>query len=85
MNKPGDLFDDPHLNRSGGLTDIRLPDGRDAKTPLLPVSMDGMRLPNRYDPPGIGEHSSEILSEIGMSPDEIEALRKQGTIKVAPS
>ncbi|MBP0110260.1 CaiB/BaiF CoA transferase family protein [Bradyrhizobium vignae] len=84
VNKPGDLFEDPHLNRSGGLTDIRLPDGREAKTPLLPISMDGRRLPNRYDPPGIGEHSSEILSEIGMSPNEIEALRQAGTVKVAP-
>ncbi|WP_439402823.1 CaiB/BaiF CoA transferase family protein [Bradyrhizobium sp. DASA03068] len=85
VNKPGDLFDDPHLSGSGGLTDIRLPDGREAKTPLLPICMDGMRLPNRYDPPGIGEHSSEILSEIGMSAKEIEALRQAGTIKVAPS
>lgn len=85
MNKPGDLFDDPHLNQSGGLTDIRLPDGGQAKTPLLPISMDGRRLPNRYDPPGIGEHSGEILSEIGMSPNEIEALRQAGTIKLAPS
>jgi crotonobetainyl-CoA:carnitine CoA-transferase CaiB-like acyl-CoA transferase len=47
--------------------------------------MDGRRLPNRYDPPGIGEHSGEILNEIGMSPNEIEALRQAGTIKVAPS
>ena len=28
VNKPGDLFDDPHLAASGGLLDIRLPDGR---------------------------------------------------------
>lgn len=85
VNKPGDLFDDPHLNQSGGLTDIRLPDGRTARTPLLPISMDGRRLTNRYDPPQIGEQTNEILSEIGLSPNKIETLRQVRTIKVAPS
>ena len=32
VNTPGDLFDDPHLAASGGLMDIRLNDGRMAKT-----------------------------------------------------
>jgi crotonobetainyl-CoA:carnitine CoA-transferase CaiB-like acyl-CoA transferase len=31
VNKPGDLFADPHLNASGGLADIHLPDGQSAK------------------------------------------------------
>jgi crotonobetainyl-CoA:carnitine CoA-transferase CaiB-like acyl-CoA transferase len=84
VNKPGDLFDDPHLNQSGGLTNIHLPDGGEAKTPLLPISMDGRRLPNRYDPPQIGEQTREILSEIGVSSSEIETLRKAGTIRIAP-
>jgi crotonobetainyl-CoA:carnitine CoA-transferase CaiB-like acyl-CoA transferase len=84
VNKPGDLFDDPHLNQSGGLTNIHLPDGGEAKTPLLPISMDGRRLPNRYDPPQIGEQTREILGEIGVSSSEIETLRKAGTIRIAP-
>src|SRR5437773_2875999 len=32
VNTPGDLFADQHLNASGGLADIRLPDGRSART-----------------------------------------------------
>ena len=39
VNRPGDLFDDPHLARSGGFLEIRLLDGRLAKTPALPVSI----------------------------------------------
>jgi crotonobetainyl-CoA:carnitine CoA-transferase CaiB-like acyl-CoA transferase len=84
VNKPGDLFDDPHLNQSGGLTEILLPDGRAATTPLLPISMDGQRFPNRYDPPQIGEHTTEILREIGLSPAEIEGLQEAGTVGIAP-
>jgi crotonobetainyl-CoA:carnitine CoA-transferase CaiB-like acyl-CoA transferase len=44
--------------------------------------MDGRRLPNRYDPPRIGEHTGEILSAIGLSANEIEALREAGTIRI---
>ena len=72
MNKPGDLFDDPHLNAVGRAADIHLPDGGEAKTPLLPVSMDGRAAANRRDPPQIGEHTREVLSEIGFSSSEIE-------------
>jgi crotonobetainyl-CoA:carnitine CoA-transferase CaiB-like acyl-CoA transferase len=80
VNKPGDLFADPHLNAAGGLTDIVLPDGRRAKTPLLPISMDGERLPNRRDPPQVGQHTRDVLGEIGLSAGEIAELERSGTI-----
>ncbi len=80
VNKPGDLFSDPHLNKSGGLTEIRLPDGRNTKPPLLPISLDGRRLANGNDPPQVGEHTHDILGDIGFSTNEIAALEKAGTI-----
>ena len=80
VNKPGDLFDDPHLAASGGLLDIRLPDGRTAKTPALPISIDGARLANRRDPPRIGEHTREVLTDIGYAAGEIDDLARSGAI-----
>jgi crotonobetainyl-CoA:carnitine CoA-transferase CaiB-like acyl-CoA transferase len=80
VNKPGDLFTDQHLNASGGLTDIHLPDGRSVKTPLLPISMDGQRLQNRRDPPQIGQHTHDVLSEIGFSPNDVAELERSGAI-----
>jgi crotonobetainyl-CoA:carnitine CoA-transferase CaiB-like acyl-CoA transferase len=80
VNKPGDLFDDPHLNASGGFAGIVLPDGRAAKTPLLPISLDGQRLQNRRDPPQIGEHTHDVLREVGFAEPEIAALAKSGVI-----
>jgi crotonobetainyl-CoA:carnitine CoA-transferase CaiB-like acyl-CoA transferase len=65
--KPGDLFDDPHLNASGGLMDLQLNDGRTVRTPALPFSIDGARLHKRRDPPKIGEHTDEILAELGLA------------------
>jgi crotonobetainyl-CoA:carnitine CoA-transferase CaiB-like acyl-CoA transferase len=84
VNKPGDLFVDPHLLASGGLADIRMTDGRMARTPLLPVSVDGERLSNRRNPPQIGEHTREVLEEIGLEPDEIRALSENRTIAAPP-
>jgi crotonobetainyl-CoA:carnitine CoA-transferase CaiB-like acyl-CoA transferase len=80
VNKPGDLFDDPHLAASGGLLDVRLADGRVVKTPALPVSVDGARLANRRDPPRLGEHTREVLTEIGYSAGDIDDLARSGAI-----
>ncbi len=63
--KPGDLFDDPHLNASGGLMPLTLPDGRTVRLPALPLSFDGQRLAQRHDLPAPGEHTDVILQEIG--------------------
>jgi crotonobetainyl-CoA:carnitine CoA-transferase CaiB-like acyl-CoA transferase len=80
VNRPGDLFTDRHLNASGGLADIHLTDGRSAKTPLLPVSMDGQRLQNRRDPPQIGQHTRDVLNEIGFSSNDVAELERSGAI-----
>ena len=63
--KPSDLFDDPHLNASGGLVPLTLPDGRPIKLPGLPIALDGERMAQRYDLPAPGAHTDEVLAEIG--------------------
>ncbi len=63
--QPVDLFDDPHLNASGGLVPLTLPDGRTVRLPALPLALDGERLPLRHDLPAVGQHNAEIMAEIG--------------------
>ncbi len=63
--KPWELFDDPHLNASGGLVPLTLADGRAVKLPALPLALDGERLTQRRDLPAVGEHTDEILAELG--------------------
>jgi crotonobetainyl-CoA:carnitine CoA-transferase CaiB-like acyl-CoA transferase len=36
--------------------------------------------PNRYDPPQIGEHTRDVLTEVGLAPHQIEELANAGTI-----
>jgi crotonobetainyl-CoA:carnitine CoA-transferase CaiB-like acyl-CoA transferase len=74
ITRPQDLFEDPHLNATGGLADIELPDGRQSKTVLLPLLLDGARPGVRLSPPKLGEHSVELLSELGYSTEQIKAM-----------
>ena len=74
IRKPEDLYDDPHLKATGGLADIRLPDGERAgqtvKTTLFPITMQGKRLGVRMGPPKLGEHTRELLNGIGYSQEK---------------
>ena len=72
--KPDDLFDDPHLNASGGLTPVTFPDGKKTKVPTLPVEMDGQRFGTRLDIPRAGENTRELLAELGYRDEGIRAL-----------
>jgi crotonobetainyl-CoA:carnitine CoA-transferase CaiB-like acyl-CoA transferase len=72
--KPEDLFDDPHLNKSGGLVPVTLPNGTKTKVPNLPIEMDGTRFGTRLDLPRVGEHTRELLNGLGYSGDEVDGL-----------
>ena len=82
--RPDELFDDPHLNASGGFTEITLADGRRVKTPKLPFEMDGRRFGAELDVPVAGSHTRALLAELGFAEADIERLAAAGVI-VAPA
>src|SRR5580692_7517450 len=83
--KPGDLFEDPQLNANGRMLEITFPNGVTAKIPRLPVEIGSHDLALRRQAPAIGEHTTEILAELGLAQNEIDALRKRAIITVGES
>ena len=90
ITKPQDLFNDPHLLATGGLSPVRVPAdasgaGReiDTRTALLPLSMDGQRLPLRSAPPRLGQDTRSLLQSLGYADAVIDTLIQQGTVKAA--
>ncbi|MBM3361698.1 MAG: hypothetical protein FJY42_03380 [Betaproteobacteria bacterium] len=65
ITRPQDLLNDPHLLATGGLAAMRLPDGGETLTALLPITLDGKRPGIRMPPPRLGEHTDEILGQLG--------------------
>ncbi len=80
INKPWDLFDDPHLNASGGLVEMRVAPGKSIRVPTLPLELDGERLAKRNDPPTVSENVREVLAGLGYAPDRIEGLIQRGIV-----
>src|ERR1051326_6691709 len=78
--RPEQLFEDPHLGGSGGLATLTTETGEETKVPLLPLPLDGERLPPRRPLPSIGEDTAEVLRGLGYGQREIEALQNQGAI-----
>jgi crotonobetainyl-CoA:carnitine CoA-transferase CaiB-like acyl-CoA transferase len=78
ITKPHELLEDPHLCATGGLAPITLPDGvsagQTAQTVLLPLALDGERLGVRRSPPRLGEHSAELLAELGYAAEDAARL-----------
>src|SRR5690349_4725065 len=81
--KPEDLFEDPHLNGSGGLVPVTLPNGTKTKVPGLPIEMDGARFGARLDLPKVGEHTRELLADLGYSGEDVERLLKRRVVHAA--
>jgi crotonobetainyl-CoA:carnitine CoA-transferase CaiB-like acyl-CoA transferase len=80
IQRPQDMFDDKHLNESGGMAQVTLPDGQSVKVPMLPFEMDGQRFGTRLNVPALGSHSDELLVELGYTDADIGALHSAGVI-----
>ncbi len=84
VNQPVDLWDDPHMNQSGGLAETQTPTGKRVKLPKLPLRLGGQSFDLRLQPPAVGEGAGDILQLAGLTPEEIKALAAAGVIATRP-
>ena len=81
VTRPEDLFEDPQLNQGAGLLETVFPDGVKTKMPRTPIEMSDHDFDLRLEPPHLGEHTREILSDLGYTSQRIEELSEAGIVK----
>jgi crotonobetainyl-CoA:carnitine CoA-transferase CaiB-like acyl-CoA transferase len=81
LYSPQEALEDAHIRQAGLLVDRQFP-GFARPAPLAPTPVDLSETPGRYRhrAPALGEHTDDILREIGYSDDAIKALRAKDVI-----
>ncbi|RMC32968.1 CaiB/BaiF CoA transferase family protein [Paracoccus alkanivorans] len=65
--RPAEMYDDPHVNRPGGLFESRYEEKKGFRAPGVPVEIEGRPVVSRnVDIPSIGQHNDEILAGLNM-------------------
>ena len=74
VQRPDQLLDDPHLRETGQLLPTPMKSGKIGNLPKMPFNSSDYDFGIRKPPPGLGEHTQEVLVEAGFSQIEIDAL-----------
>ncbi len=79
-----EVFADPHIQARGMVQEMNHPVGGSVRVlgPAAKLSETPVRLARRS--PLYGEHTAEVLAEIGCTPAEIQELEKAGVIATRP-
>ena len=78
MASPLEVIDDPQVVENGYL--VQHPTERRARLAAAPMQFDDEITEVRRPAPTLGEHTDEVLAEVGCSPEDIDSLRAAGAI-----
>jgi crotonobetainyl-CoA:carnitine CoA-transferase CaiB-like acyl-CoA transferase len=74
-----DVFDDPHVVASGVFEQVEHPTEGALRQARTPVTFSASARPELRHTPRLGEHTHEVLAELGVPRDEIDRLVAAGT------
>ena len=77
-----DVVRAPQTEALGILQPLAHPRIPDLRLPGLPVSFDGERAVHPSAPPALGEHTADVLGELGYGVDEIAELESEGIVRL---
>lgn len=81
VNAPENLCDDPQIRGSGIIWQGEHPVAGTYRQPIHPIQFEQTPAEIRRHAPMLGEHTDEVLHELGFGTNEIERLHEQGAIK----
>ena len=80
VSTPREALDDPHVRAGDFFAQVDFPGIGRASVAATPVTLHSTPGEIRVRPPLLGEHTDQILREIGYSPAEIDALKREGAV-----
>ncbi len=80
INALDEVFADPVVRHLGLIAEVDHPTAGRVRAPGIPVRLSGTPPSVRRHPPELGEHTDEILRELGYAKEEIAALRRDGAV-----
>ncbi|WP_235536735.1 CaiB/BaiF CoA-transferase family protein [Phenylobacterium sp. Root700] len=78
VQTPAQVVDDPQVAAAGALLEVEDGQGGTYRSPAAPARFPGADATVRPAAPGLGQHTREVLVEIGYSGAEIEAMLAAG-------
>ena len=75
-----DLVDDPQARAIGLFPTIDHPDGGPFETVANPLRIQGADVGPKRAAPKLGEHTEDVLTDAGLTPEEIAELRSKGAV-----
>ncbi len=80
INALDEVFADPVVRHLGLIAEVDHPTAGRVRAPGIPVRLSGTPPSVRRHPPELGEHTDEVLRELGYATEEIAALRRDGAV-----
>ncbi len=80
VNMRGDVLSDPQVQATGVIEAFDHPQGGRMRQPRSPVQFGGTPNAHRYLSPAVGEHTVEVLAELGLEIEDMQILARKGAI-----
>lgn len=80
INDLAEVFNDPVVRHLGLIAEVDHAVAGRVRAPGIPVRMSETPASVRRAPPLLGEHTDEVLAELGYEPDDIKKLHTDGAV-----